>query len=419
MLNQKTLKASSILRQILQSPKRIIVNEGSARSTKTYSISQFIILQHVENFGLRTTIARSKLTWAKSSVLVDFLEILDRQFGLYHPDNWNKSESIYKLNGGEISFIGLDEPQKVHGRKQDIFWINEAVETDYKDFEQLTIRTTKKAILDYNPSYESHWIYDKVVPRDDCEFIRSTYKDNPFLDPAIRAEIERLEPTPYNIEQGTADDVSWKIYGLGIRSAHKGLILKDVDIVKGLPPQNEWKKYFFGLDFGFTNDPSTLVLVVYAHGELWFDEVFYKRGLTNIKNPNNPGQPSIQEEFERCQVRKSDRIWADKAEPKSIQDLKGCGYHVDGADKGPDSIRAGITTILKYKCHITERSVNLIKEKNNYKWKSDSAGNSLNEPIDAWNHAIDAARYAVFMEMRNQIPDMSVVSMSGPSKWKY
>lgn len=345
--------------------------------------------------------------------MVDFLELLDTQFKIYDDNAWNKTESTYTFdNGSEVAFVGLDEAQKLHGRKQDIFWINEAVEADYKDFEQMAIRTTEIAILDYNPSYEQHWIYEKVITRDDCTFIKSTYKDNPFLVDAIRKEIERLEPTPENIRQGTADEVSWKIYGLGERAAHKGLIFGDVDIVKELPPMSEWKRVFYGLDFGFTNDPTAIIQIVVAHGELWFKQLVYERNLTNIINVKNPKQLSIEKRFEEHKIAKGARIWADSAEPKSITDLKGCGWFNLGAtDKGPDSIKAGIDTIKRFKCHITEDSIDLIKEKNNYKWKEDrSTGEATNEPIDAWNHGWDAIRYAVYMELRRSIVTTAPIS---------
>lgn len=343
----------------------------------------------------------------------DFFEILDTQFHLYNPSSWNKSECIYRFaNGSEVSFIGLDEAQKIHGRKQDIFWINEAVEADYKDFEQLIIRTVEFGILDYNPSYESHWIYDKVIPRNDCTLIHSTYKDNPFLSQDIRDEIERLEPTPDNIKQGTADEVSWKIYGKGERAAHKGLILGKVQICKELPPQDEWKRFFYGLDFGFTNDPTSLSQIVYAHGNLYAKELLYKRGLTNIINHMNPKQPSIEKAMLDLKIPYNANIWADSAEPKSIADLQNCGWkNLRPTDKGPDSIKAGIDTILRYNFFITEDSPNAIKEKNNYKWKPDSTGEATNVPIDAWNHFWDGTRYAVYMEMRRS--GVSYMPLSG------
>lgn len=384
MQSQKEIriKKSSVFDRTRKAKTRIIVHEGSSRSTKTFSIIQFIIMQHILNKGMRTTICRSKLTWLKSSVVVDFLDIIDNHFKMFNPDSWNKSECIYKLNEGEVAFIGLDEAQKVHGRKQDLFWINEAVECEYKQFEQLVIRTTGQGILDYNPSYEQHWIYDRVIPRDDCTFIKSTYKDNPFLSQEIVKEIERLEPTPENIAQGTADEVSWKIYGLGERAAHKGLIFSRMELCRELPPQNEWKKCFYGLDFGYTNDPTALIQIVYAHGNLYFKQIIYKRGLTNIGPVN-----SIQQYLIDNGIAKHSVIWADAAEPKSIAELNQAGWlMMKSADKGPDSIKVGIDTINRYKCYVTEDSTDLIKEKNNYKWKEDNTGKIVNTPIDNWNH---------------------------------
>jgi len=353
--------------------------------------------------GLVTTICRERLTWIKSTIIPDFKEVLKDQFEIWDDKSWNKSESIYSINGGRIEFLGLDEGQKLHGRKQDIVWINEAVEAKYKHFQQLIIRTKKKVILDYNPSYEQHWIYDKVNTRDDFEFIKSTYKDNPFLEKAIREEIERLEPTPYNIEQGTADEVAWKIYGLGERAAHKGLIFSKTRICKELPPESEWTKFFYGLDFGFTNDPTAFTLIVLCHGELYFKQMFYKRGLTNIINPKNPDQDSIEKRFIDMGISKTVEIWADSAEPKSIQDLVNCGYNVKAVEKGQDSVKVGIDTINRYKTHITEDSIEAIKEKNNYKWKEDSSGNQTNVPIDAFNHFWDSVRYGVFMSFRERV----------------
>ena len=240
-----------------------------------------------------------------------------------------------------------------------------------------------------------------MIPRNDAEFIKSTYKDNPFLSDEIRNEIERLEPTPENIEQGTADEVSWKIYGLGERAAHKGLIFGNAKIVKDLPPESEWKKCFYGLDFGFTNDPTAFSRIVLAHGELWLKQLIYKRGLTNTVNINNKSQESIEDYFVQLNIPKSAVIWADSAEPKSIKDLQNAGwFNLKGAAKGPDSIINGINTLLKYKINITEDSIDAIKEKNNYKWKENRSGIATNEPSSNWNHFWDSVRYPAIMELK-------------------
>lgn len=396
----KKLKASRVFGQIRAAKTRVIVNEGSSRSTKTFSILQHLILECL-NRCIKVTVCREKLVWCKGTVFPDFQEVMTDHFDEWDPDRWNKGEMIYYFpNGSELSFVGVDEAQKIHGRKQDIVWVNEAVEIEYKSFVQLLLRTKEQIILDYNPSYEQHWIYDKVIPRDDCTLIHSTYKDNAFLSDDIVQEIERLEPTPWNIAHGTADEISWKIYGLGERAAHKGLIYGNAQICKALPAPEFRKKHFFGLDFGFSNDPTVLVEACVAHGGIYARQRIYKRGLTNIINPGNPKQLSIQGMLIAEKIPKNVAIWADSAEPKSIQDLRNCGWNVRPAVKGPDSIIVGIETIKRYPFFITEDSVDAIKEKNNYKWKEGRDGELLNEPIDMWNHFMDGLRYGCIMEIR-------------------
>lgn len=413
------IRSSKVLKKISEAKTRVIVNEGSSRSTKTFSILQYLITECGKR-KTKVTACRTKLTWLKATVIPDFKEVMTKHFNEWNEDAWNKSESTYTYpNGSEFAFVGIDEHQKLHGRKQDYAWVNEAVEIEESEFRQLLIRTSKQIIIDYNPAFEAHWIYDKVIPRDDCTLIHSTYRDNPFLDPSIKDEIERLEPNERNIAQGTADETSWKIYGLGQRAAHRGLIFAKAKICKELPPKEEWTKSFNGLDFGFTNHPSALVKIVLAHGELYFKQLFYRRGLTNIKNPNQPDQPSIQGYLEDLGIGKSEKIWADSAEPKSIAELNGAGWtNVRGAKKGPDSVKNGIGIMLRYNLWITEDSIDLIKEKNNYKWVEDKSGNPTNEPVDAWNHGWDGARYGCSMELTPRQLDWTPHSATGTSKWK-
>lgn len=332
----------------------------------------------------------------------DFLWVIDSHFKVYNPNSFNKTDCIYTFdNGSSLSFIGLDEEMKLRGRKQNIAFINEAIESEYDSFQQLLIRTTDQLIIDFNPSATEHWIFSKVITRDDCTFIKSTFKENPFLSQELRDEILRLEPTEKNIAQGTADDTAWRIFGLGERAAHRGLIFSDWKIVDSLPEKDRWKAQVYGQDFGFSNDPSAMFHVIYADGELWVDELIYEKGLTNIKNPLKPEQRSLQELYEHLGIPKNVLIWADPAEPKTIEDLSNCGYFIKGADKGPDSIMAGIKTLKRFKINVTSRSINLIKEKANYKWKEDRTGKVLEQPIDLWNHGMDAIRYAVFMEFKH------------------
>lgn len=394
--NQIKIKATVNFTRLIESNKRVVVFEGSSRSGKTYAILQYLIARALDE-RLFITVARARLTWLKASVIKDFVEILETQFKSYDADRFNKAESTYTFeNRSVISFIGLDVAQKIHGRKQDIVWLNEAIEVSYANYTQLMLRTTGKVILDYNPSSETHWIYEKICNRSDCDFFHSTYKDNLFLSPVVRGEIERLEPTRKNIENGTADETLWKIYGLGERCSPKGLVFPYVTIVSFFPRDEECSKVVYGLDFGYTNDPTTLVKVGLSNNELFLEELIYERGLTNVINPGKVEQESIEGRLRDLGVRLSSHIYADSAEPKSIQELKNAGfYNIEGAQKGPDSVANGIDIIKRYKVNITENSLNLIKEQKNYKWATSRDGVATNKPIDAFNHTWDATRYAV------------------------
>lgn len=377
------LTATPILEWLLENHKRVRVLEGGSRSSKTYSIIQYIILycQDAQSKGefKRVTIARQKLTWLKATVLNDFIDILS-QYDIYDDRDFHRSEMRYTLFGCEVAFFGLDEPQKLHGRKQDLFWINEAIEATKDDFDQLEMRTTEYCILDYNPSRTKHWIYDSVLSREDVCFHHSTVLDNPFAPEAVVKKIMSYEPTEENILRGTADENKWKIYGLGLRSVVEGLIFTNVSFVKEMP-EPKW----YGLDFGFTNDPTVLVGVCKADGGIYADELVCETGLTNY---------DIDLHFKKHIVNKSMLIVADSAEQKSIAELRRLGWNIIGVTKGGGSVNIGIDILKRYKINITERSVNAKRESENYTWRFDRATSSfINTPIDRDNHFWDALRY--------------------------
>ncbi len=306
----------------------------------------------------------------------DFFDIL-REHDLYREDFHNKSSHEYHLNGNLVEFISLDQPQKIRGRKRNLLYINEANELFYEDWQQLIFRTDGRIILDYNPSESFHWIYDRVIPREDCDFYQTTYRDNPFLDEKIKQEIERLQYT---------DEDYWRIYGLGERGMSRATVFQfgTAEI-----PQ-EAKLLSYGLDFGFTNDPSAIV-AIYQHGDnLYLDELLYRTGMTNR---------DLHHHLQSLGLDRRDEIFADSAEPKSIEELHRFGWNIKPTAKGQDSINAGIDILKRHKIFATARSNNLIKELQNYKWTEDKNGNLLNKPIDVMNHALDAARYAVFNKL--------------------
>jgi phage terminase large subunit len=374
----KKIQTNVIFDHLELSEKRIVIEQGGTRSGKTYNILIWLIFGYcMRHQGRTVTIARKTYPALRSTAMRDFINIL-KDHELYSEEHHNKSSSEYRLNGNLVEFISLDQPTKVRGRKRDVLFINEANELFFEDWQQLIFRTTDKIILDYNPSDEFHWIYEKVKTREDADFYITTYKDNPFLQQEIIKEIERLKYT---------DENYWKVYGLGQVGAAKSLIF-NINLTDSIPDNAKLLSY--GMDFGFTNDPTTLVAVYLHDTDLYIDELLYRTNMTN---------QDIAKELDRLGLGRRDEIYADSSEPKSIEEIYRMGWNIKPATKGPGSVNIGIDMLKRYVIHVTKRSVNTIKEFRNYKFKEDKNGNVLNEPVDLFNHSVDACRYATYAKL--------------------
>jgi phage terminase large subunit len=374
----RKVQSNVIFKHLELSQKRIVIEQGGTRSGKTYNILLWIIFSYcMRHTGRTITIARKTYPALRSTAMRDFINIL-KEYGIYSELNHNKSNSEYVLNGNLVEFISLDQPTKVRGRKRDLLFINEANELFFEDWQQLIFRTTGKIILDYNPSDEFHWIYDRVKVREDAEFYITTYKDNPFLESQIIQEIERLKDV---------DENYWKIYGLGQVGTAKSLIF-NFNLIDTIPENAKFISY--GLDFGFTNDPTALVKVYLHDTNLYVKELLYRTGMTN---------QDIAKELDRLEIGRREEIFADASEPKSIEEIYRMGWNIKKADKPQGSVNLGIDMLRRYTLNVTKDSLNLIKEGRNYKYKEDKNGNILNEPADAFNHTMDALRYAIFMKL--------------------
>ena len=366
-----------VFEHLLDSQSKIVVEQGGTRSGKTFNILLFIIFHYCQTHTSKTiTICRKTFPAVRSSVMRDFINIL-KQHNIYNEVNHNKSNSEYNLNNNLIEFISVDQPQKIRGRKREFLFINEANELDYEDWQQLIFRTTEKIVLDYNPSDEYHWIYDKVLNRDDVEFYKTTYLDNKFLDDSIITEIERLRET---------DEQYWQIYGLGEKGISKATIFNYYE-VPHIPQDAELVSY--GADAGYTNDPSTLVSVYKKDHNLYIKEHLYRTMMTTR---------DISDVLKQTISNRSP-IYFDAAEPRLIDELRRMGHNVQPSLKGKDSINAGIDLLKRFKIHITSDSNNAIQEFRNYKWQEDRTGKLTNKPVDKNNHIIDAVRYATYSIM--------------------
>lgn len=367
------LKTNIVFENLVDSDKKIIINQGGTRSGKTFNILLYIIFYYCLNNSDKTiTICRKTYPALRATVLRDFINIL-REHNLYNEDNHNKSSSEYNLFGNLIEFISLDQPVKVRGRKRHLLFINEANELFWEDWQQLLFRTSDKIILDYNPSEEYHWIYDKIIPREDANFLKTTYKDNPFLEQSLIDEIERLKYT---------DEQYWQIYGLGEKGISKATIF---DYIECNQVPFEAEVVSFGMDFGFTNDPTALVKVSKLDNNLYIEELLYRTMMTTGDIHN----------FLKGKV-KREPIYADSSEPRIIEELRRMGWSIRASLKGRDSVNAGIDLLKRFKIHIHKDSTNAIQEFRNYKWLEDKTGKLTNKPEDKNNHIADAVRYATY-----------------------
>lgn len=363
-----------VCEHLLESDKKIVVEQGGTRSGKTYNILLWIIFHYcAEHSNKVITICRKTYPALRTSAMRDFVEIL-RHYDIYREEDHNKSSSEYRLRGNLIEFISLDQPQKVRGRKRDLLFINEANELFFEDWQQLVFRTQHRIIIDYNPSDEYHWIYDKVITRDDCDFFQTTYLDNPYLDDTIVSEIERLKET---------DEQYWQIYGLGQRGVNKSTIFRFAEVEK-IPGDAKFLSY--GIDYGFTNDPTTIVGVWIKDYTLYAKEYLYQTMMTTIDIHKKLQSLGIQREM----------IFADSAEPRLNEELRRMGWNIKPSVKGRDSVNAGIDLLKRYKINLTAESNNMIMEFRNYRWKQDRDSRILNVPEDKNNHTTDALRYATY-----------------------
>lgn len=355
----------------LMSGKPLIIQQGGTSSGKTYSIILALATYLSQNQNLTCSVVSCTFPHLKRGAIRDFAGITGAIGGL---QKWNQTDCVGQINGNTIEFFSADNDGKVRGGKRDILFINEANLINYERYRQLSIRTGKTVIIDFNPVSE-FWLHTDVIPAanaDDMIFRRTTYRDNPRVPEKIIREIEALK---------TTNEQLYRVYGLGLTGNVTGLVFPNFVLVDEFP--KDAKKQGVGLDFGFTNDPTAAVRIGFLHGELYLHELIYETGLTN---------PDISQRMKQVGIGVKEEVFADSAEPKSIEELRRLGWNIRGTVKR--EINFGIDLMRRYRINITKDSLNLAKELRNYSWKVDSNGKSLNIPIDAFNHAIDASRYA-------------------------
>ena len=362
--------------------KKIVISQGGGRSGKTFSILQLFIMTAIERRGLLLSVVAENLPFLKRGAIRDFKTIM-QSIGLWQDEAWNRTNFEYTLpNNSVIEFFSADSSGKALGAARDYLFINECNNVKYEIAFQLLARTRKRCFLDFNPVAE-FWAHTEILnnPAFDgqVDFVHSTFLDNQLLDAGIKQTM---------LARAAIDSNYRTVYIDGQIGSLEGLIFPSINLIDDLPERHE--AGVIGLDFGYTQDPTSAIHVIDHAGQWYFDELLYRTGMRNTDINS------------ALTNHKHLTIFADSSDPKSIDDLYLYGLNIHPVVKGADSIQYGIDLMKQQTINVTKRSVNLIKELRNYTYDRDKEGKLINKPIDFLNHAIDAARYGVMMKQRGK-----------------
>jgi phage terminase large subunit len=363
--------------------QRIRAVQGGTSASKTVSILLYLIdLAQRDKTPTITSIVSESFPHLKRGVMRDFLNFM-QEHKYFDDKRWNKTDYTYTFEtGSKIEFFSVDQPGKVRGPRRDKLFINEANNISYETYEQLEVRTSDFIFLDWNPVSE-FWFYTEVKgKRDDIDHLTLTYKDNEALAPAVVD----------TIEQRRGRKGWWQVYGLGELGEVEGKIYKNWDIIDEVPRRARLERY--GLDFGYSADPTSIIAIYYYdQGYVW-DEITYLKGLSNKQIADT------------LLNQEQALVIADSAEPKSIDEIKIHGVNIVGAEKGKDSVCNGIQLVQDQKISLTKRSVNCIREYRNYLWETDKDGKILNIPEHTFSHSMDAGRYGMSSIIKEPVFEM-------------
>lgn len=376
---------TTALKKLLRLKKRKRAVRGGTSASKTYSILPILIDKAIKIPRREISVVSESMPHLRRGCIRDFLKIM-MATGRFDSARWNKSTHTYRFsNGSFIEFFSADMGDKLRGARRNDLYINECNNVSFEAYTQLVIRTSGDVWLDYNP-VAAFWVDSELIGHDDVDVITLTYKDNEALSQTIIDEIESAR------EKGKTSKYWanwWRVYGLGMVGSLEGACIPDWTEIESLP--SEARLLCLGLDWGYTNDETAIIGLYKLNDGYIFHELCYETGLLNSHISNKILSLGLDNPI----------IYADSAEPKSIAELKNLGHTILPTKKGADSIVNGLALINQQKIFVTSQSVNLINELSNYIWMKDKEGNKINKPIDKFNHAVDAIRYAVTMQLGN------------------
>lgn len=393
---------TTAIRKIRALKKRLKILQGGSSAGKTIGVELIIINKLQSNKGLLSSVVSETMPHLKRGAIRDFLNIMEKH-GYYDDKRWNRSDFIYTFEtGSKLEFFSADQPDKVRGprRNGDLF-MNECNNMTYDTYTQLVIRTEGDVYLDYNPVQE-FWVQDEIMNKGvDHDFLILTYKDNEGLPKVIVDEIESRRE----------NKLFWTVYGEGRMGEIEGLIFRGWKVLDEIPHEARLERY--GIDFGYTNDPTAIIALYYYNGGYIVDEIAFQKGLSNKQIADTL----------LAQPRKALTI-ADSAEPKSIDEIASYGITILPTTKGPGSVLQRIQMAQDQAISVTKRSVNVIKGSRNYMWKTDRDGRIINEPDHLWSDSMDAFMYALTSvapmikrkEFMSMLPKQTVKQRLNPAR---
>jgi phage terminase large subunit len=355
--------------------------QGGTSAGKTFGVLPILINIATKTELTEISVVAESIPHLKRGAMKDFKKIM-KETGRWFDNRWNATDFKYTFaNGSQIEFFSADNDAKLRGARRDYLYMNEANNMVFHAYTELASRTKQGVYLDWNPTNE-FWFHTELQNDSDVDFIIVNYLDNEACPESALNFINKAKEKALTSSYW---DNWYKVYGLGQLGTLEGVIFENYELIDTIP--TEAKLIGYGLDFGYSNDPSALIEVHEYDGKIICNEVIYSTSLLNSDIIN------LMSHDKRLP------IWADSAEPKSIEEIRRAGYNIKAVVKGADSINFGISVLQQRQMLITKTSVNLIKELRAYSWDVDKTGKKLNKPIDSMNHAIDALRYFAMMQL--------------------
>lgn len=369
--NNFSFQDTEATRKIFSLKKRLKCVCGGTSASKTISILVWIIDWCQSNRNKKVDVLSESYPHLEDGAIKDFQSIMTDR-GYWKDDRWNSSKHTYTFETDTVlKFKSVDKLGKARGPRRDGLFINEANNIKYEIYDQLEVRTKEFVWLDWNPTNE-FWYYTEIKDKKDHDFLTLTYLD--CIEVLDKRIIDSIESHKNNKNW-------WLVYGLGQLGEVEGKIYTDWKIIDEIPHEARLERY--GLDFGYSNDPTAIVAVYKYNGGFILDEVTF---MSKLKN--NQIADILKNQPQALCI-------ADSAEPKSIDEIMECGVSIFPSLKGPGSVNKGIDYVQQQRISVTGRSKNIIREYRNYMWKTDKDGKIINDPDVGFDHSMDALRYAI------------------------